>query len=197
MLDSAHVWVGTLPPAGLPAVELGLLFDRQLPSLFPWATLYETTPPVPFPRASPPMSKNVVPARRDGVHVNPVPVFPLGSVVIDPSGITYDWPPGMIPRKLGVLRKKEEMLHTKQIRGPWSNVPLYFCRIPRYPQILALHNLISIGRGVEEERKRYTGCFTEARVVARAAYHYGSTGSSGRKTRGIADLKIQDLFSYL
>ena len=181
----------------LPDVDLWLSFDRQLPSLFPRATTYETTPPVPFPRASPPMSKNVVPARRDGVHVNPVPVFPVGSVVIDPSGITYDWPPGMIPRKLGVLRKKEEMLHTKQIRGPWSNVPLYFCRVPRYPQILALHNLISIRRGVEEERKRCTGCFTEARVVARAAYHYGSAGSSGRKTRGIADLKIQDLFSYL
>ncbi len=92
-------------PAGTPGVELGLLFDRQLARLFPSAMTYETTPPVPLPRASPPMRRNVVPARKDGVHENPVPVLPVGSTVIEPtgSGMTYDCPPGIIPKKFGVL----------------------------------------------------------------------------------------------
>ncbi len=98
------VEVGMLSPAGRPGVELGLLFDRQLTILFPSATTYETAPPVPLPRASPPVRRNVVPTRKDGVHRNPVPVIPVVSVVIRLSGITNDCPPGMVPRKTGVLR---------------------------------------------------------------------------------------------
>ena len=79
----------------------------------PRAMRYETTPPVPLPRASPPMRRNVVPARKDGVHENPVPVFPLGSVVIEPCGMAYDCPPGIIPKILGVLRERK-MCYTKE-----------------------------------------------------------------------------------
>ena len=108
-----HVPVGTLPPvelgllldpvspAGVPGVELGLLFDKQLPSSFPSPTIYVTEPPVPFPCTSPPMSRNVVPARRSAWYEKPVPV--VESVVIVPSGTTKDCPPGMIPKKFGVL----------------------------------------------------------------------------------------------
>ena len=92
-----------IPPAGFPAVELGLLFDRQLSSSSPSAITYVTEPPVPLPRASPPTSRNVVPAARFGSHENPMPIMPVGNVVIAPSGRTYDCPPGMRPKKFGVL----------------------------------------------------------------------------------------------
>ncbi len=80
-----HVPVGAVPPvelgllldpvspAGVPGVELGLLFDKQLPSSFPSPTIYVTEPPVPLPRTSPPMSRNVVPARRFAWYEKPYP----------------------------------------------------------------------------------------------------------------------------
>ncbi len=68
---------------------------------------YETKPPVPLPRASLPMRINVVPERKAGVHKKPVPVLPVGSTVIEPSGMTYDCPPGIIPRKSGMLSESE------------------------------------------------------------------------------------------
>lgn len=96
-----------IPPAGLPGVELGLVFDKQLLSLFPCAaTVYVTAPPVPLPRASPPMSRYVVPARRSIINENPVPI--LGSTVIKPCmAYDRDCPPGMIPKKFGVLRESQ------------------------------------------------------------------------------------------
>ena len=55
------------------------------------------------------MRRNVVPERKDGVHENPVPVLPVGSTVIEStdSGMTYDCPPGIIPKKFGVLDESE------------------------------------------------------------------------------------------
>ena len=105
--SGAHVWVVSLPPAGFPGVELGLFVDKQPPSLFPGATTYETTPPVPLPRESPPMSRNVVPARKDGVHESPTPVLPVGSVVVEPFGMAYERPPGIITKKFAVLNESE------------------------------------------------------------------------------------------
>lgn len=94
--------VGT-PPAGGPVVELGLLSDKQLViSFIPKETMLCHTPAVPFPRASPPIKINVVPPRRDGIQVNPVPRDT--TVVISPCGIEKDCPPGITPKKLGILQ---------------------------------------------------------------------------------------------
>ena len=55
------------------------------------------------------MRRNVVPERKDSVNENPVPVLPVGSTVIEfsGSGMTYDCPPGIIPKKFGVLDESE------------------------------------------------------------------------------------------
>jgi hypothetical protein len=94
--------VGYDPPAGLPAVELGLALLRQvLLFVVPELTVLRVLPAVPLPLESPPIRIKVVPPRRLGVHVKPVPV--LATFVIWFSGMENDWPPGITPRKLGVL----------------------------------------------------------------------------------------------
>lgn len=88
-----------VPPAGGPTVELGLLSDKQ--SLIPKETTLCHIPAVPLPRKSPPINMNVVPPRKDGVQVNPVPRDT--TVVIVSCGMENDCPPGITPKKLGVL----------------------------------------------------------------------------------------------
>lgn len=91
-----------VPPAGGPTVELGLLSDKQLViSLIPKETTLCHIPAVPLPRKSPPINTNVVSPRKDGVQVNPVPRDT--TVVIVSCGMENDCPPGITPKKLGVL----------------------------------------------------------------------------------------------
>ena len=58
-------------------------------------------PPDPMPRLSPATTTSVVLAGIGGLYENPVPSDDV--CVIPDSGIANDFPPGMIPLKLGVL----------------------------------------------------------------------------------------------
>lgn len=178
-VELGPIVLDALSPAGLPGVELGLLFDRQLPSSFPSATIYVTVPPVPLPRESPPISRNVVPARRFAWYENPVPV--LESVVIVPSGTTNDCPPGITPKKFGLLQEAICITQKEDI-DLRRDSPLYCRLIPPYSQVLALHHLSRRGRDLKEEVEWCRGRCVKARIVARIGYHYGSAGSSRRKT---------------
>ena len=85
-------------------MELGLAPLRHVPLLKgPVLTVPSELPAVPLPLASPPTIMRVVPPRRDGIQVKPVPCD--WTFVIWSSGIAKDWPPGIMPRKLGVLVK--------------------------------------------------------------------------------------------
>ena len=90
---------------------------------------------------------SVVPPRSDGFQVNPVPCE-VTSVIV-PCGMANDCPPGITPRKLGVLlivfkREKKQIrqnLERTKEKGE-KNIPLHQIFIPPQPSIRALHDLI-------------------------------------------------------
>ena len=92
-------------------------------------------PAEPFPRLSPPTKISVVPARIEGVHENPVPSD--CTFVIFDSGIEKDSPPGMTPRKLGVLSAETTKIHeTGDVKKFFKKrcLPLDCRVIPPYPR---------------------------------------------------------------
>jgi hypothetical protein len=92
------------PPAGLPAVELGLvLFKQELSLLAGVWTVKGLLPALPFPRSSPPTRIKVVIPRSGGVHEKPVPWPWLSMLVMEPWGIANELPPGMTPWNVGLL----------------------------------------------------------------------------------------------
>jgi hypothetical protein len=94
-------FVGYEPPAGGPAVDEGEVFEiQELFGFRPAETLKRSLPPVPRPRSSPETTMRVEPVRTVGTHWNPVPISVV--LVMVPSGIENDSPPGMTPWKFGM-----------------------------------------------------------------------------------------------
>jgi hypothetical protein len=145
--------VGYVPPAGVPAVELGLALLRQVPLLKgPELTVPRELPAVPLPLASPPTITRVVPLRRDGSHEKPVPCD--GTFVIEPSGMENDSPPGITPRKLGVLvapitldREWNAAIYGSHTQPLWN-----------YPTISAWAGIGRVGLEAQWKTRNLVGC---------------------------------------
>lgn len=81
-------------------MELGLVLLKQLASSLMF-TVNDDHPPDPSPRLSPATIISVAPDRIAAFHENPVPSADF--CVIFDSGMIKVCPPGIMPRKFGVL----------------------------------------------------------------------------------------------
>lgn len=81
----------------------------------------------------------VVPERKDGFQLKPMPRLVILVRLDEITGIAKDWPPGMTPWKEGVLN---QMLPNRSNHGEGKNSPINFGRVPVNSSILTLDNLI-------------------------------------------------------